>query len=354
MIPIRNIYYMLAYAFQQLNEKEFQSIKEEKFENSLELLTEILIKGITVQLKHGLNKSYVLKTESLASPKGKIQIADSIKANSMVRNRLVCSFDEFSENNYLNQVLKTTSNAVLSKGDIKSERNQPQRLMNLMLYFSNVDILDVNKIDWNYRFTRNNRSYSFLLTICRFILEGLIQTEEDGSIKVKHYFDDQSMSHLYEKFILGYYREKFPLYRANPDTIPWQLNEGDDSYLLPGMHTDITLHGTDDDNHILIIDAKYYSQSLSERYGKTILHSNNLYQIFTYVKNKEYELRNQKHTVSGMLLYAKTDADIQPDSMYTMSGNRIYVRSLDLTSDFEHIEEQLEKIIDDEFKPKLS
>lgn len=146
MIPIRNIYYMLAYAFQQLNEKEFQSINPEEFEDSLELLTEILIKGVTAQLKHGLNKSYVLKTESLSSPKGKIQIADSIKANSMVRNRLVCSFDEFSENNYLNQVLKTTSFTLLSKGDFKPERNQPQRLRNLMLYFSNVDILDIDKM----------------------------------------------------------------------------------------------------------------------------------------------------------------------------------------------------------------
>lgn len=345
---------MLAYAFQQLKEKEFKYIEQEKFKDSMELLTEILIKGITAQLKHGLNKSYALKTESLASPKGKIQIADSIKANSMVRNRLVCSFDEFSENNYLNQVLKTTSFTLLRKDDFRPEKNQPQRLRNLMLYFSNVDILDVDKINWNYRFTRNNRSYSFLLTICRFILEGLIQTQEDGNIRVKHYFDDQFMSHLYEKFILEYYRKNYSPYRANPDTIPWQLNEGDDSYLLPGMHTDVTLHDKDDDNHILIIDAKYYSQSLSERYGKTILHSNNLYQIFTYVKNKEYELRNQKHSVSGMLLYAKTDAEVQPDSTYTMSGNRIYVRSLDLSSDFEHIKKQLNGIIDNEFESRLS
>ena len=354
MIPIRNIYYMLAYAFQQLNEKEFQSINPEEFEDSLELLTEILIKGITAQLKHGLNKSYVLKTESLASPKGKIQIADSIKANSMVRNRLVCSFDEFSENNYLNQVLKTTSVALLRKGNFKSERNQPQRLRNLMRYFSNVDNLRVDKINWNYRFTRNNRSYSFLLTICRFIIEGLIQTEEDGNIRVKNYFDDQFMSHLYEKFILEYYRKHYPFFKANPDTIPWQLNEDDDSYLLPGMHTDVTLHDKDDDDHILIIDAKYYSKSLSERYGKPMLHSSNLYQIFTYVKNKEYELRDHKHTVSGMLLYAKTDAEVQPDSTYTMSGNRIYVRSLDLKSDFELIKAQLNEIIENEFKPRLS
>lgn len=50
------------------------------------------------------------------------------------------------------------------------------------------------------------------------------------------------------------------------------------------------------------------------------LHSNNLYQIFAYVKNLA-----AKHsgTVSGMLLYAKTGEAVSPDCEYSMGGSWI-------------------------------
>ncbi len=77
-----------------------------------------------------------------------------------------------------------------------------------------------------------------------------------------------------------------------------------------------------------------------------MLRSNNLYQIFTYVKNKEYELKDiPEHSVSGMLLYAKTDEEIQPDNDYVMSGNRISVKTLDLNADFSSIKKTLDGIV---------
>ena len=80
-----------------------------------------------------------------------------------------------------------------------------------------------------------------------------------------------------------------------------------------------------DSNKVLIIDAKYYAHTMQTQYDTSTLHSANLYQIFTYVKNKEQEFKDQEHTVSGMLLYARTDEEIQPDEDYRMSGNRISV-----------------------------
>lgn len=80
------------------------------------------------------------------------------------------------------------------------------------------------------------------------------------------------------------------------------------------------------------------------QFNKHTLHSANLYQIFTYVKNKEYELREKEHTVSGMLLYAKTDEEIYPNNVYQMSGNQITVRTLDLNLPFTEIAEQLDTI----------
>ena len=71
----------------------------------------------------------------------------------------------------------------------------------------------------------------------------------------------------------------------------------------------------------LIIDAKYYEHSTQVQFEKHIFRSGNLYQIFTYVKNKGYELGEKNHKVSGMFLYVKTDEEIYPNNVYQMSGS---------------------------------
>jgi 5-methylcytosine-specific restriction enzyme subunit McrC len=53
--------------------------------------------------------------------------------------------------------------------------------------------------------------------------------------------------------------------------------------------------------------------------------------------------------VAGMLLYAKTDAQVQPDHVYHMSGNKISVRTLDLNCDFAEIAARLDRIVEEHF-----
>lgn len=103
------------------------------------------------------------------------------------------------------------------------------------------------------------------------------------------------------------------------------------------------------DDTVLIIDAKYYTHTTQTQYDVHTLHSGNLYQIFTYVKNKDTGFGDKPHTVSGMLLYAATDEAIQPDNSYQMSGNKISVRTLDLNQEFSEIATQLNTIVDEHF-----
>lgn len=84
MIRIQNIYYMLSYAFQVLNEQGYKQIATEEFENVAELCSAILIKGVTSQIKRGLGKEYVEQTDSLASARGKINISASVKGPNIV------------------------------------------------------------------------------------------------------------------------------------------------------------------------------------------------------------------------------------------------------------------------------
>ena len=116
--------------------------------------------------------------------------------------------------------------------------------------------------------------------------------------------------------------------------------------MLPNMKTDIMLTKG---STVLIIDAKYYTHTTQTQYDVHTLHSGNLYQIFTYVKNKDAEFGDKPRSVSGMLLYAATDEAIQPDNSYQMSGNKISVRTLDLNRNFSEIDQQLDGIVAEHF-----
>ena len=337
MIPIQNIYYMLSYAFQTLQAENYKDLATENFHNTAELCAAILDKGIGIQLKHGLRRDYVSKSESLSTLQGKQNISESIKTQTMLKKQMICTYDEFSTNIQFNQIIKSTV-LLLLKANITNSRKKSLR--KILLFFSDVNEIDLHFVNWNQQYNRSNQNYQMLIGMCYLVYKGLLTTQNNGTTKLMDFFDGQRMCRLYEKFLLEYYRKEHPELTANASQIAWQLDDTENQ-MLPRMQTDIMLSKN---NNILIIDAKYYSHMTQQQYGIHTLHSNNLYQIFTYVKNKEFELRNYEHTVSGMLLYAQTDEDIIPNNTYHMSGNQISVLALDLNQDFSKISRTLDDI----------
>ena len=343
-IFIKNIYYMLSYAFTTLNQGGYEDIATEEFENMQNLLAAILAKGISKQLKQGLYREYLNRKEDTAVVRGKIDLPGTIQ-NQLARKRvLTCEYDELSENNLLNQILKMTVMLLLRHARVDQEYKN--ELKKEMLFFSNVDTIDPTMIRWSsIRFHRNNNTYRMLISICQLILEGMLLTTDSGEYRLASFVDEQHMNRLYEKFILEYYAKECPQVKVTASQIPWALDDGIGT-MLPVMKSDIMLiRGSD----VLIIDAKYYTHTTQTQYDVHTVHSGNLYQNFTYVKNKDTEFRDQPHTVSGMLLYASTDEAIQPDSSYQMSGNKISVKTLDLNQSFSGIAVQLNAIVAEHF-----
>lgn len=333
MIRIQNIYYMLAYAFQILQEKGYRSLGTEEFQNTADLLSAILVKGVSTQIKRGLGRAYVEETDILSCLRGKIDISESVKHQTMTHQKLVCTYDVFSVNSYMNRVLKTTME-ILMRSDIP--RMRKKELKNLLMYFREVQSLDPYTINWKLRYDRNNQTYRMLISVCYLVLNGLLQKTADGKHKMMDFLDEQRMCRLYEKFILEYYRKEYPEFHAAPSEVKWALDDGFD-FMLPSMKTDITLSLP---GKMLIIDAKYYSSTTQTQFGVHKLHSGNLYQIFTYVKNAAQKCNH----VSGLLLYARTDEEIYPQDVYQMSGNQIGAGVLDLSGGFDQIKARLDNI----------
>ena len=347
-IQIKNIYYMLTYAFQTLKQNNFDEISKEDFDNIQDLFSAILAKGVAQQLKQGLYREYITRNEDLSTLRGKIDINGSIKLKMQKKQRLSCEYDELSENNKFNQIIKTTISLLLRQTGVSQKHKQ--ELKKIVLFFDGVDEIDVLQIRWDMlKFQRNNQTYKMLLNICYFVLNGLLYSDEKGIYKVANFLDEQRMSSLYEKFILEYYKYHFKgILTANSTQIDWDYDESQSIAIefLPKMQSDIMLTHKES-GKTLIIDAKYYTHSMQTgQFNKKTFHSNNMYQIFTYVKN--YDTKNDG-SVSGMLLYAKTDEEVNPNGEFLMSGNKISVKSLDLNLDFSDISLQLNKIVESTF-----
>ena len=220
------------------------------------------------------------------------------------------------------------------------------QLKSLLPFFDGVDEVNPFTIRWNMlRYQRSNQTYKMLMNICFFVLDGMLMTDESGAYKMAT-FSDEHMNRLFEKFVLEYYKVHHKGVSANTEHIEWDIDLEKSSMIdfLPAMKTDITLKK---DNHVLIIDTKYYGSTLQYNFNRATIHSNNLYQVFSYVKNED---KCNTGEVEGMLLYAKTQEEISPDLDAVFGKNRIRVKTLDLTKEFMDIAKQLDCIYKSSFE----
>ncbi len=340
-IVVKNIFHMLAYAFDSLNESEYTELGTETFDDVQDLYAEIISAGTARQLKQGLYREYMIANDDILTKRGTLVIPKTIDNRIKNKRQLNCDFDVYTEDNYFNRILKTT--ILLLIGSDKVDEKRKTRLKSLCKRLANIRAIDPQTITWSsLQFRRNSGVYQMLLTICRLALEDIMMSQE-GNKRIKKIEADEKMSKLYERFIFNYYRKHYPKLHVSSSQIPWDMESTNPN--MPIMQSDVTIENKE---KILIIDAKLYSHTLISKrdYDKKSFISANLYQIFTYVSNKRQATEKQ---VSGMLLYAMTDEEITPDDSFSISGNDYSVKTLDLNREFRDIASQLDAIINQTF-----
>ena len=336
MIPVRNIYYMLTYAWENTLKQDRESLLgAEAFDNIYNLLTSVLIQGVNNVIKRGFARGYIDITDEMSVVRGKINLNSTIKEQTLTRKQLVCEYDDFSKDILLNRIIKTTMAKLLSCTEL--DRKYKEQCKFLLRSFDGVEQIDIENVSWRrLNFNRNNQNYRLIINICQLINNGLITTEDKGRYAFATFIKDRAMAKLYEKFVLNFYKRELTGYKVYSSVIDWQLDELPEDNLLPVMRTDIELESH---NHKLIIDTKYYPNALvKSNLGETkTLISSNLYQIFAYVKNSKFNGQ-----VDGMLLYPTVDYEL--DQRYKMGGNEIYVNTVNLGLPFDEIKSKLLQI----------
>lgn len=335
-IPLLNIYYMMAYAWNAIDFLDFHDVEAERFNNAADLMAEILVQGITTQLNRGLYWEYEPRVELLGTIRGRVDVWQTMTPPTSLTGRAICRYEEFTEDTQFNRVLKATCLRLASSPTVNMARRR--KLRSFMAPLSGVSEIDLRQIRWqSLTFRRSNVFYRFLMGVCYMILNELILTEEDGRVPAGSFRDSQAPHSLYEKFLLNYFRRHHP--ELDPSASEVGTNRKDLPDFVPSLLTDVTLT---DGKQTLIIDAKCYGHIFNAHFDRRIISPANINQIFHYVMAASNDHPGQE--VSGMLLYAKTvDEDID-DGRWQELGHDFEVRVLDLNQRFDGIVAQLEDV----------
>src|SRR3954468_9405112 len=104
MIAIKNLYYLLLYAWDAFEEGRMAPVDAEPDTDLLNLLAAVLTRGIDHLLRRGPDRGYLPRTEVIPGIRGKLDLSASIKANLLPSARTACQFDELSHDVPHNQI----------------------------------------------------------------------------------------------------------------------------------------------------------------------------------------------------------------------------------------------------------
>ena len=334
-VVIRNIYYMMAYAFRALDLKEYERLKTEDFEEVDDLLAAILAIGMAAQQRRGYERGYLPEEEDLAGVRGRIDMRQTARNEMARRQKAHCIYDEFTEDTQKNRILKATARILATSANVDPVRRRD--LKRCLVYMGGVSDVGTSRIDWKrLKYDRNNSSYLMLMNVCFMVLNGLILATDVGDKNVASFMDDQELHALYEKFLREYFKRHHPAIRVSAKEIDNGIENAPS--FLPKLCTDITLERG---NKMLIIDAKCYGRILTLHYGTEKLSAANRNQILSYVLHAAYE---NELDVSGMLLYAQTEKDRHIRETWSELGHEFHCRTLDLNREFKDIAAELDEI----------
>jgi len=339
-IPIQNIYYMLCYAWNKLEEHDIVSVDQTDKNNIEDLFARVLVVGISHLLKKGLDRGYVVHKEETCLIRGKIDFTATLKKSFFKQPRIYCEYDELSYNVLHNQILKSTV-LLLMHIDNLSEDNQ-RYLRGIYRRLAGVDCIEVGKKSFRLvQLHSNNYFYDFLLCICELIYDNLLPSEKKGRYKFRDFTREKGMPALFEAFVRNFYKRELKGVKVGGEHIDWDGMAIDEESrkVLPMMETDISI--TFEERKI-IIDTKYHKEAMQTNRGTEKLKSGNLYQLFAYLINSEAKGGVNKKC-EGILLYPVVSDEHNYE--YSIKGHRMAVKTINLNQDWQDIHKDLMNIV---------
>ncbi|MEM5557962.1 restriction endonuclease [Aliarcobacter cryaerophilus] len=308
--------YMLMYAYDvKLSNEQIASCANQEH-TILEVFVQMFANGLLQELKKGIYKKYITEQDNLPVLKGKYLINENLKYN-FTKNKIYCEYDEFSENNSLNQFFLYTVKYLQKFVKDKKLLKQCELIFDKVEYKQ----VDINRLE-TINFDRLNLRFKTSFEIALLLLKQSIPLFSQDKKSFAFLFD---MNVLFEKFIARMVKEL-----DENAKIQNQDNFGD---LI--LKPDIIIKSKN-----LIIDCKY--KILKENKTSS---RNDRYQMYVYGNNFKLEMNFRT-----ILLYPKNlnEKDLNNEKPIYLGNNdrkvELRIRYIDLNFNEYNFEKYMEEI----------
>lgn len=344
-IPIENIYFLLCYAWNRLEEKEQVPVDTSHITEIVDLLARVLDSGLSHLIRRGYDRGYTTYEEDMSVLRGRLLMGETLRRGLQRRARVHCRHDELSHDVLHNRILKNIVARLLRTPGI--DESIVANLVDHRHRMHTVSDIVLSDADFSrVVLHRNNFFYDFLLRIARLIHHNLLPAELRGAYRFRAFDRDPvRMRLLFEEFIRNFFKREVPSWRVKRDDMPWNLeavSPGSEAF-LPKMQTDISLIAP---GRRIVIECKYtarHYQQRDETYKQTF-RSEHLYQLTAYLRT----LR-EKHPVDdieGILLYPTVGERLRHE-FHDPAGQRLRIWSLDLQQPWDAVYGELVGMVND-------
>jgi 5-methylcytosine-specific restriction enzyme subunit McrC len=355
-IPIRNLWHMLLYAWNEVPLHAVQGWMLEEAERapSLDsLLASILIRLMQQRLRIGLGHDYVAEERMFPGVRGRINFAETLKQRALDRGQLIVEFQGYSANSARNQIIRSTLARLLKVGQFGVEsaltREVQQKLRTLIRDLDGISIIELNPDLIRRQLlaqTGHDHDYRLMLSICDLIVQRQMPGGSEGnSPQVLPALDREALVlyHIYERFVANFYRIHLTGWSVSAQKrLEWHAKEANER--LPLMVPDLVLQETrPGSDRLIILDTKFTAQSLVEnQWGKPIYDSTHMYQLYAYLKSQEH-VSEAHRSALGILLYPAVGAKLS--ERIELQDHLIRIESVDLAAPWQEIENSLLKLV---------
>ena len=247
---LKNLIFMLSYT----KKLDIKTSNESRLSTAKNPFIEILIreyaKSLFECLKRLTPKRYVREEDNLNYLKGKIKFTENIRYNSSNQAKFYCEYDEFSENNILNQLFLFVSTCLYN---ISNDSYNKKTLKFIMNYYADIKLVRFDRFKAEkIKLSRNQELFKKPFNLAKMFVE---KTSVDLS---KNKFENITliwdMKKLFEEFI-------FEIMKKNESEFGWTFTAQKGKRLLAGddnkkRNTYVDIYAENDKDKI-ILDTKY-------------------------------------------------------------------------------------------------
>ena len=359
-IPIRNVWHMLLYAWNEvpLNELRGWVLKDAFVESAPTLdtlLASVLIRLMQQRLRIGLGHDYVNEAGTLKGLRGRINFAETIKGHALERGQLICEFQGYSANSLKNQIIRSTLARLIKVGQFGGQpvhaQEIQQKLRRLLRDLDGIDFVeltpDLIRRQLYARGGIHDHDYRLMLSICDLIVQRQMPSDSKGyTTGIVPLIDRELLVlyKIYERFVANFYRLHLrPDWEVSAQKrLEWHTPEANER--LPLMIPDIVLQEKRQGaGRMIVLDTKFTAQSLVEnQWGKAVFDSSHLYQMYAYLKSQEHVSEAHRRAV-GILLYPAVHNRFS--EKVRLQDQVIRLESVDLAAPWQEIEGQLLELV---------